>query len=95
MPRKIGQAPRVIPTVFEGSRLIVYFLYNPSKSFPKELAVSAVSPDGKLSVVIPLSSAKHIRGDLLHKMAVNKKIREFEDANEIHTNGKMKSSITF
>ena len=75
-----GQIPRQIPPIFDGSRLLVYHMFEGKSKMPKHVKVTADSPDGPLSAIIDVTDKNILdRGRFVHKLAARKKIQELEE----------------
>ena len=75
-----GLAPRKIPPVYDGSRLLIYHLFDETeRSIPKTVTVTAKTPDGPLSLSIPVDESCHISGHFVHQLAARKRIQDLEE----------------
>jgi len=75
-----GQAPLKIPPIYDGSRLLVYHLFSEKvKNVPKSVTITANTPDGPLSVDLPISNSCIIGGNFVHQLAARKRIQDLEE----------------
>ncbi len=76
VPRS-GQAPLVVPPVYDGSRLLVYRLFDKEEK-PTAAKVIAQTPDGDLEAVVKLEEAGKVEGNFVHQLAARKRIQDLE-----------------
>eukprot|EP01102_Stenamoeba_stenopodia_P008144 TRINITY_DN2315_c0_g3_i1.p1 TRINITY_DN2315_c0_g3~~TRINITY_DN2315_c0_g3_i1.p1 ORF type:complete len:851 (-),score=154.13 TRINITY_DN2315_c0_g3_i1:33-2585(-) len=69
------QAPQDIPPIYSGSRFIAYAFIDPAAPIPTELHLKAESPDGPLSITLPV---ERTCGSFVHKLAARSRIRDLE-----------------
>ncbi|KAJ3417413.1 hypothetical protein HDV05_004878 [Chytridiales sp. JEL 0842] len=74
---QVQQAPMTIPNFFPGARFTAYAILAKSVPIPKEVTISAVSPDGPVKLTVPVTEAGE--GTLIHTLAARKLIRDIED----------------
>jgi len=75
-----GQAPIKIPPIYDGSRLLVYRLFSPTETeMPKSVTVKASTPDGPLSVELPIEKSSFLSGNFVHQLAARKRIQDLEE----------------
>ncbi len=72
-----GQAPLVLPPVYDGSRLLVYRLFGKEER-PTAAKVTADTPDGPLEAEIRLEESGRIEGNFVHQLAARKRIQDLE-----------------
>ena len=76
---RFSQAPAQIPPIYDGTRLLVYKLFHPESGVPKSVKITALTPDGPLSVEIPIEEKSYLNGDFVHQMAARKRIQDLEE----------------
>ena len=75
-----GQVPKTIPPLFDGTRLLVYYIYQRESKVPQKLTVTGESPDGPLSVDIEIKDSNVLEGEkFVRKLAARKKIQELQE----------------
>ena len=74
-----SQAPAQIPPIYDGTRLLAFKLFKPESGIPKTVKITAQTPDGPLSVEIPIDVNSFINGDLVHQLAARKRIQDLEE----------------
>ena len=74
-----GQAPAQIPPIYDGTRLLAFRLFKPDSGIPKSVKITAQTPDGPLSVEIPIDEKSLINGDFVHQLAARKRIQDLEE----------------
>ena len=75
-----GQAPIKIRPIYDGSRLLVYRLFSATETeVPKSVTVTATTPDGPLSVELPIEKSSFISGNFVHQLAARKRIQDLEE----------------
>ncbi len=72
-----GQAPLVLPPVYDGSRLLVYRLFGQEER-PTAARVTAETPDGALEAEVMLEEAGLVEGNFVHQLAARKRIQDLE-----------------
>ena len=76
----VGQVPCKVPAIFDGTRLLAYHVYDKEDSIPKQIEITALSPDGPLSVVVEVKDANMLEaGNFVHQLAGRKKIQELQE----------------
>lgn len=75
------QAPYHVPPIFDNTHFLVYGMFDGAAAhqLPRAVKISAKSPDGPLTVELPLEAEKRIRGKLLHTLAARKMIQDLEE----------------
>ena len=76
-----GQAPKKIPAIFDGSRLLVYRLFANSEQ-PTGVIITAMTPDGPLNAEIDLENAGNIGGIFIHQLAARKMIEDLDGSTQ-------------
>jgi hypothetical protein len=75
-----GQVPSKLPPIFDGTRLLAYYIYDNETATPKTIKVTAESPDGPLTAEINILDSNILEaGDFVHKLAGRKKIQELQE----------------
>jgi len=74
-----GQAPNQIPPIYDGTRLLAFRLFSPESGVPRSVKIEAQTPDGPLSVEIPVDEKSFLNGDFVHKLAARKRIQDLEE----------------
>ncbi|XP_037037777.1 von Willebrand factor A domain-containing protein 5A-like isoform X2 [Bradysia coprophila] len=74
----IKQSPKKVRPIFDGSQLLVFGIFK--NGGPKSVLITAHTPDGPLTVRIEHSPSNNLdgNGNLLHRLAAIKLIRELE-----------------
>jgi len=67
-PPVFGQAPLAIPPIYDGTRMLVYRLFDAVEK-PTAVKITAQTPDGPLSVVVPVDEAAKVEGNFVHQLA--------------------------
>ena len=76
----VGQVPTMIPPIFDGSRLLLYHIFDSNCKMPKKVNITAESPDGPLTIDLDIDTANILKGEnLVRKLAARKKIQELEE----------------
>eukprot|EP00090_Calanus_glacialis_P006199 TRINITY_DN14861_c0_g1_i2.p1 TRINITY_DN14861_c0_g1~~TRINITY_DN14861_c0_g1_i2.p1 ORF type:complete len:655 (-),score=152.05 TRINITY_DN14861_c0_g1_i2:36-1769(-) len=88
------QAPLQAPPVYDGSRLVVYKLWDKEGSVGDKVTITAEKPEGQMSVEVDIEADSCIEGDLIHKMFARKMIQDLEEKSEKGEDGEIKSLIT-
>jgi hypothetical protein len=65
-----GQSPSKIPPIYDGTRLLVYRLFDAGKGVPKSVKITAQTPDGPLSVDIPVDEKSFLTGNFVHQVPI-------------------------
>ena len=73
-----GQAPARIPPIYDGTRLLVYRLFA-ADAIPKTVKITAQTPDGPLSVDLPVEEKSILAGNFVHQLAARKRIQDLEE----------------
>jgi hypothetical protein len=73
-----GQAPIRIPPIYDGTRLLVYRLFA-ADAVPKTVKITAQTPDGPLSVDLPVEEKSLLAGNFVHQLAARKRIQDLEE----------------
>eukprot|EP00294_Goniomonas_avonlea_P013028 CAMPEP_0114548258 /NCGR_PEP_ID=MMETSP0114-20121206/4886_1 /TAXON_ID=31324 /ORGANISM="Goniomonas sp, Strain m" /LENGTH=678 /DNA_ID=CAMNT_0001732837 /DNA_START=15 /DNA_END=2048 /DNA_ORIENTATION=- len=85
---RVTQAPHTLPPVFSGTRFTAFALLAPDAPLPREVTVTAQSPDGPLVVTLPVEAAEVYHGDVVHRLAARTLIRDLEEgASHLHRAG--------
>eukprot|EP01102_Stenamoeba_stenopodia_P008143 TRINITY_DN2315_c0_g2_i1.p1 TRINITY_DN2315_c0_g2~~TRINITY_DN2315_c0_g2_i1.p1 ORF type:complete len:1006 (-),score=311.18 TRINITY_DN2315_c0_g2_i1:20-2857(-) len=72
----IRQAPYYVPSIFSGSRFIVYAMVEPNATIGNTVELKAESPDGPLSIAL---TVEHTKGSsFVHRLAARSMIRDLE-----------------
>jgi len=79
MPPVFGQAPLAVPPVYDGARMLVYRLFDAEEN-PTAVRVTAETPDGPLTVTLPVEEESRVDGDFVHQLAARKRIQDLEEA---------------
>lgn len=74
-----AQAPGRIPPIYDGTRLLVYRLFEPKSGTPNSVTITAQTPDGPLSVEIPVGEKTFLTGNFVHQLAARKRIQDLEE----------------
>eukprot|EP00027_Filamoeba_sp_ATCC50430_P002059 CAMPEP_0168544036 /NCGR_PEP_ID=MMETSP0413-20121227/2210_1 /TAXON_ID=136452 /ORGANISM="Filamoeba nolandi, Strain NC-AS-23-1" /LENGTH=600 /DNA_ID=CAMNT_0008574039 /DNA_START=272 /DNA_END=2071 /DNA_ORIENTATION=+ len=74
----IRQAPFEFPPLFSGRRVLIYALFASHIPMPQSVKVTAQSPDGPLSIELPLDQFKY-SGNQIHTLAARSLIRDLEE----------------
>jgi hypothetical protein len=72
------QVPQKIPPIFDGSQLIVFGVFPSEIAAPSGVEITALSPDGPLSISIELLPENEFESGsnkMIHKLAAIKAIR--------------------
>jgi len=77
-PVIIKQAPFIIPPIFDRNHFRVYCIFTGDK-LPTSVTVIAESPDGPLTVELPVNENNIIKGDLIHTLAARRLVRDLEE----------------
>ena len=78
-----GQAPIRIQPIYDGSRLLVYHLFSDKEStIPTGVTVMATTPDGPLSVQLPIDKSCWLSGNFVHQLAARKRIQDLQETVE-------------
>jgi hypothetical protein len=64
-----GQAPSRIPPIYDGTRLLVYRLFKSQSGIPTGVKITAQTPDGPLSVEVPVDEKSYLNGNFVHQLA--------------------------
>lgn len=82
----IRQAPFVAPPVFDGEKFVSYAFFRPGV-LPEKVVITAKSPDGPLTVELPVSSRPEdlFEGDICHRLTARALIRDLEDGSATNT----------
>jgi hypothetical protein len=80
--------PSVVPPIFHQERFLCYALFpSECKEVPESATVTAQSPDGPLTVTIPISDEEIYQGGgICHRMAARAAISEYEDSKKARGN---------
>merc|ERR1719369_2073029 len=62
------QAPSKIPPVYDGSRLLVYKVWNKESNLGDNVKIIAKTPEGNLSSEVKIDKESYIEGNLIHKL---------------------------
>ena len=76
---EVHQAPFNVPPVFHLQHFLIYGMYPKNKKLPSSVKVTAQSPDGPLSVELPVDLSKLMKGKLIHTLAARTLIRDLEE----------------
>ena len=83
-----GQVPTTIPPVFDGSRLLAFYLYHRESDAPKSVKIKAESSGGALIANIDIVQTNILEGaDFVRKLAARKKIQELQESTSINEYG--------
>jgi hypothetical protein len=74
------QSPKNIPPIFDGNQMVIFGLFPPSiKKKPKAVKITADTPDGPLTLELPVTSNFDVgTTKMLHNLAAIKLVREME-----------------
>uniref|UniRef100_A0A7S4NVN2 von Willebrand factor A domain-containing protein 5A n=1 Tax=Paramoeba aestuarina TaxID=180227 RepID=A0A7S4NVN2_9EUKA len=75
---EVHQAPFRVPPLFDSQHFVIYAMYSDNKP-PSSVKITAESPDGPLTVELPVDVNKTIRGKLIHTLAARSMIRDLEE----------------
>lgn len=87
------QAPGQVPAIYDGSRLLVYKLLPQALPSGASVKITAMTPEGKLDLSVPLDKNNLIYGDFLHKLYARKMIQDIEEGGTADPQ-EMKRNIT-
>ena len=83
-----GQVPSTIPPVFDGSRLLAFYLYHSESDAPKSVKIKAESSGGALIASVDIVQTNILEGaDFVRKLAAKKKIQELQESTSINEYG--------
>eukprot|EP00092_Neocalanus_flemingeri_P030787 GFUD01033440.1.p1 GENE.GFUD01033440.1~~GFUD01033440.1.p1 ORF type:complete len:808 (-),score=279.18 GFUD01033440.1:316-2739(-) len=88
------QAPLKTPPVYDGSRLLVYKLWDKAGSVGEKVTITAKTPEGELSLDVKIDKDSFSEGDLIHKLFARKMIQDLEEKFEKNNTEEIKSLIT-
>jgi len=74
-----SQVPKTAPAIYDGERLVLYKFMGDSKDTMKKVTIEASTPEGPLSLEIPIDPKSYIEGNSVHKLMARKKIQEIEE----------------
>ena len=75
-----GQVPTNVPPIFDGSRLLLYHIFETECPIPNNVTITAETPDGSLSAEIVIDESNILdTGNFVRKLAARKKIQELEE----------------
>jgi hypothetical protein len=75
-----GQAPIRIQPIYDGSRLLVYQLFSEKdNTVPQSVTITAATPDGPLSVQLPIDKSCWLSGNFVHQLAARKRIQDLQE----------------
>lgn len=77
---KETQAPIIIPPIYDGSRLLLYKMFQTGKQ-PKTVKITAETPSGTLELSIPFAEDEVLGGKDFHCMFARKLIQDLEEGN--------------
>jgi hypothetical protein len=72
-------APWVPPPIFSGERFVSFAFFGAGTVLPDEVAVSGISPTGRIEAVLKVPFEAARRGDIVHRMAAKERIRELQE----------------
>ena len=73
------QAPHITPPLYDGTRLILYKLWEQQTKLADKVKISAKTPEGELMEELEISEESYSQGDLVHKMFARKMIQDLEE----------------
>jgi len=86
-----GQAPLRIPPVYDGTRLLVYRLFEAEDGkLPTMVKITAQTPDGPLSVELPVEKSCFLDGNFVHQLAARKRIQDLVETVSVEEEGGVK-----
>ena len=75
---EVHQAPFEVPPIFDSQHFLIYAMYGDA-TLPATVIITAESPDGPLTVELPVDPSKKIVGKLIHTLAARAMIRDLEE----------------
>jgi hypothetical protein len=86
-----GQAPLQIPPIYDGTRLLVYRLFEAEDGkLPTMVKITAQTPDGPLSVELPIEKSCLLDGNFVHQLAARKRIQDLVETVSVEEEGGVK-----
>ena len=76
------QAPRLTPPLYDGTRLVLYKLWESQTKLAEKVKISAKTPEGDLVEELEITEESYSlgnHGDLVHKMFARKMIQDLEE----------------
>jgi len=75
------QAPSQIPPLYDGTRMLVYRMWEENTKLADKVMIVAKTPEGDLSEEVKIETSDIIEGDMLHTMFARKMIQDLEERN--------------
>jgi len=75
------QAPSQIPPLYDGTRMLVYRMWEENTKLADKVMIVAKTPEGDLSEEVKIETSSIIEGDMLHTMFARKMIQDLEERN--------------
>ena len=88
------QAPALTPPLYDGSRMILYKLWESEARLAGRVTITAKTPEGDLQVELEISEDSYTEGDLVHKMFARKMIQDLEERHDGEDKEEVKAVIT-
>ena len=73
------QAPMKIPPLYDGTRMLVFRLWEENAKLADRVKISAVTPEGTLSEEIKIAASDYKKGEMIHRMFARKMIQDLEE----------------
>eukprot|EP00121_Abeoforma_whisleri_P012105 Awhi_evm2s11173 len=77
--KPLMQTPYNTPPIFHETKFLSYILLRPDEKTPKSINIIAKSPEGDLTLELPITDENTYEGDLIHKMTARSLIRDLEE----------------
>ena len=77
------QAPNKVPPLYDGTRMLVYFLWGENTKLANNVKIIAKTPEGDLSESIKINTEDNIEGEMIHKMFARKMIQDLEERDDM------------
>eukprot|EP00092_Neocalanus_flemingeri_P009192 GFUD01009893.1.p1 GENE.GFUD01009893.1~~GFUD01009893.1.p1 ORF type:complete len:803 (+),score=226.34 GFUD01009893.1:227-2635(+) len=88
------QAPHHTPPVFDGSRLLVYKLWDKADSLGEKVTIKAEKPEGQLCIEVKVDMDSVLNGELIHQLFARKRIQDLEENSEEYDTEEVRSLVT-
>ncbi len=83
-----GQTPLRIPPIYDGTRLLVYRLFESKDGkLPTMVKITAQTPDGPLSIDLSVEKSCFLDGNFVHQLAARKRIQDLEENVSVEEEG--------
>ena len=73
------QAPSITPPLYDGTRLILYKMWESQARLADRVRITAKTPEGDLREELEISEESYTEGNLVHKMFARKMIQDLEE----------------